>query len=58
MLWKISVEPKKPGDPRTVYRLRIDETVIADRLTTAQAEFLVGEILDRETCDAKRATGQ
>jgi hypothetical protein len=56
MLWKFSVEAKKPGDSRTVYRLRIDDTVIADRLTTAQAEFLVGEILDRETADAKRAT--
>jgi hypothetical protein len=53
MLWKISVEAKMPGDPRTGYRLRIDDTVIADRLTTAQAEFLVAEILDRETPGAK-----
>jgi len=53
MLWKISVEAKMPGDPRTVYRLRIDDTVIAERLTTAQAEFLVREILDRETDEAK-----
>jgi GNAT superfamily N-acetyltransferase len=53
MLWKISVEAKMPGDPRTVYRLRIDDTVIAEKLTTAQAEFLVREILDRETDEAK-----
>jgi hypothetical protein len=53
MLWKISVEAKMPGDPRTAFRLRIDDTVIADRLTAAQAQFLVGEILDRETSDAK-----
>jgi len=42
MRWKISIEAKIPGDARTVYRLRIDDTVIADQLTTAQAEFLVG----------------
>ena len=53
MRWKISIEAKIPGDARTVYRLRIDDTVIADQLTTAQAEFLVGEILDRETADAE-----
>jgi hypothetical protein len=56
MLWKITVEAKMPGDLRTAFRLRIDNTVIAERLTTAQAQFLVGEILDRETADAKRAT--
>jgi hypothetical protein len=55
MLWTIGVETKAPSDPRTAFRPRVNDSVIADRLTAAQAQFLVGETLDRDTADTKMA---
>jgi hypothetical protein len=49
MLRQIVVEAETVGDSRTMFRLRIDATVIAEGLTAAQAHLLVGEILDRFT---------
>jgi hypothetical protein len=47
MLRQIVIEAETPGDSRTMFRLRIDASLIADGLTSAQAHVLVGEILER-----------
>ena len=47
MLRQIVIEAETPGDSRTMFRLRIDTSVIAEDLTTVQAHLLVGEILER-----------
>jgi hypothetical protein len=47
MLSQIVIEAETPGDLRTMFRLRIDASVIAEDLTEVQAELLVGEILER-----------
>ena len=49
MVEQITIEPETPGDSRTMFRLRIDDKVIAEGLTAAQAHILVGEMLDRIT---------
>jgi hypothetical protein len=43
---QIVVEAKTPDDSRTMFRLRVDETVAAEGLTSAQAQIAVGEILE------------
>jgi hypothetical protein len=47
MLRQIVIEAETPGDSRTMFRLRMDASMIADGLTAVQAHVLVGEILER-----------
>jgi hypothetical protein len=47
MIRQVVIEAEAPGDARTMFRLRIDANLIAERLTAVQAHILVGEILDR-----------
>jgi hypothetical protein len=47
MVRRIVIELETPGDSRTMFRLRIDGSLIADDLTAVQAHILVGEILER-----------
>ncbi|MBV8439118.1 MAG: hypothetical protein JO312_00910 [Hyphomicrobiales bacterium] len=47
MIEQIILETETPGDSRTMFRLRLDDRVIAEGLTAVQAHILVGEILDR-----------
>jgi hypothetical protein len=47
MLRQIVIEAETPGDSRTMFRLRMDASLIADRLTAVQAHVLVGDILER-----------
>lgn len=56
MIGSILVELETPGDSRTMFRLRIDDTVVADGLTAVQAHLLVGEVLDRITLPRRLAT--
>ena len=49
MVRQIVIELETPGDSRTMFRLRVDGSVIADDLTAAQAHVLVGEVLERIT---------
>ena len=49
MVKQIVIETETPGDSRTMFRLRIDSTSIAESLTAVQAHLLVGEILERIT---------
>jgi hypothetical protein len=43
----IGIEWQTIGDPATMFRLRIDDKVVGENLTAAQAHLLVGEILER-----------
>ena len=47
MVRQIVIEAETPGDFRTMFRLRIDASSIAESLTAVQAHVLVGEILER-----------
>jgi hypothetical protein len=47
MVRQIVIEAETPGDSRTMFRLRIDSSLIAEDLTAVQAHILVGEILER-----------
>jgi len=49
MVRRIVIELETPGDSRTMFRLRIDDSAIADDLTAVQAHILIGEILERIT---------
>ena len=49
MVRRIEIELETPGNSRTMFRLLIDGSAIADNLTAAQAHVLIGEILDRIT---------
>ena len=49
MVRQIVIELEAPGDSRTMFRLRIDESLVADDLTAAQAHVLIGEIFERIT---------
>ncbi len=46
MIGRIVVELEAPGDSRTMFRLLIDDKVMGEGLTAAQAHILVGEVLD------------
>ena len=46
---KVSFEAQSPGDSRSLFRLRIDEKLIAENLTAAQLHLLIGEILQLVT---------
>ena len=54
MIGRILVEFETPGDSRTMFRLRIDDKVVAGGLTAVQAHLLVGEVLDRITLPRSR----
>jgi hypothetical protein len=47
MVRQIVIEAETPGDSRTMFRLRIDASLIADDLTSVQAHIPVGEIFER-----------
>ncbi len=47
MVRQVVIELETPRDSRTMFRLLIDENLIAEGLTAAQAHILVGDILDR-----------
>ena len=49
MVRRIVIELETPGDTRSMFRLRIDDSAIAADLTAVQAHILVGEIFDRIT---------
>jgi hypothetical protein len=46
---RIVIEAETPDDFRTMFRLGVDETVVAEGLTSAQAQIAVGEILEEMT---------
>jgi hypothetical protein len=46
---RIVIETETPGDSRTMFRVRIDDLVLGQNLTAAQAHLIVGEVLDRIT---------
>jgi len=46
---RIITELEIPGDSRSLFRLRLDNTVVGENLTAVQTHILVGEILDRIT---------
>ena len=43
----IAIELEEAGDSRSTFRLRLDSTVVGGNLTAAQAQLLVGDILER-----------
>jgi len=43
----IGIEWETAGDPAAMFRLKIDDRVVGENLTAAQAHLLVGEILER-----------
>ena len=49
MLRRIILENNSPADAPPVFRLLVDDDLIADALTPVQAHVLIGEILDRIT---------
>jgi hypothetical protein len=48
---QIVIEAETPDDSRTMFRIRVDETVEAEGLTSAQAQIAVGEILEEITME-------
>jgi hypothetical protein len=44
---RIAIELETPGDSRTMFRLLVDEKLIAEGMTAAQTHVLVGDILER-----------
>jgi hypothetical protein len=51
----IAIETETGGDPRTMFRLRIDGKVVGENLTAVQTHLLVGEILERIVLPEKSA---
>jgi hypothetical protein len=43
----IAIELEAAGDSGSTFRLRLDSTVVGGNLTAAQAQLLVGDILER-----------
>ena len=58
MLRQIVIEAETPGDSRTMFRLRMDASIIGDGLTAVQAHVLVGEILARITIPNSSSPGR
>ena len=44
---EIRIQAETPGDSASLFRLLIDDKVVGESLTAAQAHLLVGEILGR-----------
>ena len=55
---RIVLELETPGDSRSMFRLRLDERIVGEGLTAAQAHILIGEILDRMTLPRPKTTGR
>jgi hypothetical protein len=51
---RIIIEAETPGDSRTMFRLLLDDRVVGENLTAAQAHLLTGEVLDRITLPRRR----
>jgi hypothetical protein len=49
MIERIVIESETPGDSRTMFRVRMNDLVIGQNLTAAQAHLIVGEVPDRIT---------
>jgi hypothetical protein len=49
MIKRIAIEIETPGDSRTMFRVLMDDLVLGESLTAAQAHLIVGEVLDRIT---------
>ena len=49
MIERIVIEAQTPDDSRTMFRVRMDDLVVGQDLTAAQAHLIVGEVLDRIT---------
>jgi hypothetical protein len=49
LIERIVIESETPGDSRTMFRVRMNDLVIGQNLTAAQAHLIVGEVLDRIT---------
>src|SRR5208283_1955941 len=49
MVRQIVIELETPGDSRTMFRLRIDENLIADGLTAAQAHHVCEALLPKRS---------
>ena len=47
LLRQIVIEVEAADASRTMFRLRVNSSVIAKALTAVQAQLLVGELLDR-----------
>jgi hypothetical protein len=45
----IAIEAETPGDNRTMFRVTVDQEVVASELTAASAHWLVGVSLERIT---------
>jgi len=58
MVDRICVELETPGDSRSLFGLLIDDNLVADGLTAAQAHVLLGEILDRITLPRRKRAPQ
>jgi hypothetical protein len=54
---RIVIELETPGDSRSMFRLRLDDTTVGEDLTAAQAHILVGEILDPITLPRRQSSG-
>jgi hypothetical protein len=52
---RIVIELETPGDSRSMFRLRLDNTIVGEGLTAAQAHLLVGDILNRITLPRRSA---
>ena len=52
---RIVIELETPGDSRSMFRLRLDDAIVGEGLTAAQAHILVGEILERITLPRRQA---
>ena len=46
---QIVIEAETPHDSRTMFSLRVDETLVGEGLTSAQAQIAVGEVLEEIT---------
>ena len=44
---QIRIQAETPGESASLFRLMIDEKIVGEHLTVAQAHLLVGEILSR-----------
>ena len=55
---RIVIELETRGDSRSMFGLRLDDAIVGENRTAAQAHILVGEILDRVTMprSGRRAT--
>ena len=47
MLREIAIEEEMSGDFQTTFRLRVDGSVIAEKMTELETQFLVSEMIER-----------